>query len=229
MFVALGLVAAATARAADRQAPVLRQQPCRAYRPGLPFEIVVLIEDQSDLFDPKVIYRSPPGTKWRNLSLVADADGKTHRAVVPAAHLVGTLEYFVEAFDILGNGPGQLGNMDHPFVVNRDEAAEPCVVPATTDSPAFPPATPPPANPLVDVKLVAPSAKAPTEAPNPPPAPGICDGPDVPFYCEPWVWAVWGGVVVVSAVTVVVIVATGGKPSPESVDLEVTAVSPNAQ
>jgi hypothetical protein len=115
---------AGLAHAADRAAPELEHSPCSTYLPDHDYAVRVRITDQSPLFDPKVIYRSPPGGDWQSATLVGG--GGIYHAVIPAGALRGTLEYFIEAFDIQGNGPARYGTRTAPARVKPHDAAVIC-------------------------------------------------------------------------------------------------------
>ena len=234
--------------ARDRTPPVLQHTPCAAYRPGHDYVVRVRITDASPLFDPKVIYRSPAGAPWKTAPLTVA--GASYQAVIRAADLRGTLEYFVEAFDNNGNGPARYGTRNAPARVQAaadaavcaqypgdpEGAPPPAPKPRPPVAPPQPPVTTPPAT-------TAPPAKAPPPTTTPPPKgsalpgaleppkaeaeAGTCDATDRPLYCEPWLWGTVGGVVLAGVIIGVAVgVASSGSPPPDTWSVEIVGPSP---
>jgi hypothetical protein len=146
----LGAVVVTTTAAkkpADRTPPVITHTPpgtCPAPAGGTPVPCVVeaVIVDDSGVFDPTLLVRLH-GTQAYDRVPMRAVEGKkdTFSATVPPnLAAAGVVEYLVEAFDRLGNGPARVG----------DEAAPLLLAPAkvvTTTTPVDPPPPPPPPPP----------------------------------------------------------------------------------
>ncbi len=178
MAVLLGICAPALAQA-DTAMPTIIHEACAYYVAEKPFEIIVRIEDASELFDPKVIFRERGDRDWKNVPLTKQAS-EDYGAVIHTGKLRGSIEYFIETFDEHGNGPARLGSPEAPMRMRPTSEQYTC-------------AQVPPRAPAVIAESVdtTPAAPALTE-PAPEPAPRGCDQNDRPFYCEPWLWATVG-------------------------------------
>lgn len=76
------------------------------------------IEDDAGVFEPAVLYRWVGGDTFSRIPLlpVGDKPG-WFEAVLPAAMMQRDFEYFIEAFDEVGNGPARFGDESLPVVV----------------------------------------------------------------------------------------------------------------
>lgn len=81
---------------------------------GRELTISATIVDESPIFAPSVYFRRAGTSEYRLVAMNEVALGR-FEAVIPAHQVNGTLEYFIEAFDELGNGPSRAGSPDGPF------------------------------------------------------------------------------------------------------------------
>ncbi|MFC1610677.1 hypothetical protein ACFL6C_06955 [Myxococcota bacterium] len=176
----------APARAMDTLMPRIVHEACGEFAKSQPFEIRARFEDESQLFDPKVIYRTRTDSHWKHAPFIKDARTENFVATIRAKELRGPVEYFIEVFDEYGNGPARMGSPEAPIRVLPARNPEPCqqlptntVVTTTSGSS--------PANGMG------------ITTPGPPPLQGTCDREDRPLYCEPWLWGTLGVVVAAGA------------------------------
>ena len=188
--------AAGPALADDTTPPRIVHEPCSGYEKGKPFEVVARFLDESELFDPKVIYWTKADPQWRNIPFQRRGAGQDFVAVIPTAKVKGAINYFIEVFDVNGNGPARMGSGTAPIVLNPARGPTTCQqVPAAeatpwTVSPSAPPReTATPAAPIVPALT----------QPVVPPPPSACDSASPPLYCSGWLWT-----------TVAVVLAAGG-------------------
>src|SRR5712691_497630 len=149
------LLLTSAVRAEDTAAPVIEHKPVTSTERGVKFVAVFAkITDESKFF-PQVFFRYGAGPFEKPLDMKRVMGQKDMwGANIP---IKGDLvEYYVEAYDELGNGPGRAGDPDKPFRV--DTSGEPPVVVSAQPPPVA--ATPPPPPP----KRIEP-------APAPPPPP----------------------------------------------------------
>ncbi len=115
MAVVLVTFTAATARAADRRPPTITHTPVKTATVGVSIVIKAQIEDRSGIFAAAVYVRAAGATKYVPIQMKKTPSG--FEAVIPAQRVIGDLEYFVEAFDTLGNGPARRASPDAPYTV----------------------------------------------------------------------------------------------------------------
>ena len=175
-LVALSLSAAA--RAEDTAAPVISHQPIKYTERGAKFvPIFATITDESKIF-PQVFYRYGPGEFQKPLDMKPVKNVKNQwGANVP---LKGDLcEYYIEAYDELGNGPGRSGDPDRPYKVDTSGQGGMQVAEAPPPKPAPPP------------QAWAPKPTPPPPAPAPAPAP-VKHVAREPSGGRTWTWIVGG-------------------------------------
>ncbi|MBI3178884.1 MAG: hypothetical protein HYZ27_04445, partial [Deltaproteobacteria bacterium] len=95
------------------------------------------------------------------------------------AKLRGSLEYFIETFDEHGNGPARLGSPEAPLRMRPTTEEYSC-----EQVPPRPAGAPETTTPALTATVPEPAARG-------------CDQDDRPLYCEPWLWATVGTVVLV--------------------------------
>jgi hypothetical protein len=152
-----------SARAEDTSPPVVGHTPIKYTERGAKFvQVFAKITDESKFF-PQVFYRYGPGEYQKPIDMKAVKGLKDQwGANIPVK---GDLcEYYIEAYDELGNGPGRAGDPDKPFRV--DTSGQGGMVLAEAPKPAPAPAPAPKAAPLPP----PPPVRA-TPAPLPPPPP----------------------------------------------------------
>lgn len=140
-----GVLAAFPALAADTSPPVITHVPVAHTPEGQAVSIRARIEDQGEIFAPSVYVRPVGATDYDNIAMRKVLDA--YEAVVPAEQVDGDLEYFIEAFDEMGNGPAREGSPEAPL---RIQVYDPAKGPPGAVSVAPPPPpvlTPPPPPP----------------------------------------------------------------------------------
>ena len=161
------------ARADDTAAPVVEHTPIKSTERGAKFvQVFAKITDESKFF-PQVFFRYGPGEYQKPIDMKPVKGLKSEwGANVPVK---GDLcEYYIEAYDELGNGPGRAGDPDKPFRV--DTSGQIQVAEAPPPAPKAAPLPPPP-----PPKVVA--------APLPPPLPRQIAQAS---RGRTWTWAVGG-------------------------------------
>ena len=108
-------LAAPPAPSADSSLPSIEHEPVRSAVGGEPVKIEAQIEDPDGVFAPAVYVRPKGAPRFVNLRMTRTSTG--FEALIPAKSVVEDLEYFVEAFDQLGNGPAQQGSPQRPLLI----------------------------------------------------------------------------------------------------------------
>jgi len=98
----------------DRKPPKMVHEPITKATTGEPIEIRVTITDPSGVFEARLHYRLASGGEFLSASLVKTG-GDEYVATIPAAAVTGDVEYFLEAFDVHGNGPALVGSQPKPL------------------------------------------------------------------------------------------------------------------
>ena len=80
---------------------------------GQNIEVRVQFQDQSEIFEPKLYFRRVGELEYAAIDLSQGAKGEWV-GTIPATFVTRDLEYFLEAFDIMGNGPGRNGSPEKP-------------------------------------------------------------------------------------------------------------------
>jgi hypothetical protein len=197
--------------------PRIVHEACTEFEKGKPFAVLARFEDESQLFDPKVIFRTRSNSHWKHAAFTKDAGTESFRAVIERQELRGPLEYFIEVFDEYGNGPARMGSPDAPIRVVPARAPGECQqIPIAAAA----------------VTTTAGSKKDPNGIDNqgPPPPKEACDREDRPLYCEAWLWATVGAVAAAGIATGVYFGVAAGNDDPpppiDSVTLTVTGPNP---
>lgn len=184
------------AHSADTAAPVIRHSPCVSYEVGAAIEIRVEIRDDSELYDPKVLHRPRGAKRWRASVLRPGLEPSIYIATFEAPARPVDVEYFVQSFDIDGNGPASFGTTTEPIRLVASEAPEPCVqVP-------------------LPMTAVVESERGPLDAPPRPIEEPSLD--DVSFFENPIVWLVAGGVVAAAAAVGTIVALSRDDASPQA-------------
>jgi hypothetical protein len=142
----LAILFSASARAADTAAPVIEHTPVTSAPGGSKWvQIFAKVTDESKFF-PQVFFRYGSGDYQKPLDMKAVKGQKNQFGVnVPVKGDV--LEYYLEAYDELGNGPGRSGDPDKPWHVDVGEVRPAAPAPAPKPAPAPQVATAPPPAP----------------------------------------------------------------------------------
>lgn len=126
------LLLASAARADDTAAPVVAHTPVKTVAAGTKFvQVFARITDDSKFY-PQVFYRYAPGEYAKPLDMKPVKGQKDQfGANIPVQGRY--VEYYVEAYDEFGNGPGRAGDPEHPYRVDTGgevAQAEPAPKPA---------------------------------------------------------------------------------------------------
>lgn len=157
----------------DTAAPVIEHTPVTSTPRGSKFvQVFARITDESKFF-PQVFYRYGPGEFQKPLDMKPVKGMKSqYGANIPVKGDV--VEYYVEAYDELGNGPGRSGDPEKPWHVDTSGMGDAVAQAAPAAKPWTPPPAPAPA-PVVQA------------APPPPPRPVA-----VQRGGRTWTWVVGG-------------------------------------
>jgi hypothetical protein len=154
----LGLVLwALPARGADTRPPVVQHVPVSKAVRDSTVTIQATMTDEMALFAPTLYYRTPGTGEYASLRMQHRSD-----QCMASLKITGNLEYWIEVYDEVGNGPTRVGTPEKPLLVTVVESAEAL-------SEAVVAVVPPPALPI-------PATPAPTPGPPPPP---VLSWPDV--------------------------------------------------
>jgi hypothetical protein len=131
---------------------------------GQPIEVAAKLVGDTGVSNAKVFFRHVGEKEFKELPM-GNIGGDDYTATMPPIVVTGDLEYYLEAFDRFGNGPGRSGGPHVPYTITvTEKPAEPPpppVIVKTEEKPA-PVVAPPPAPVPVKPRLV----KAPFR-PNP--------------------------------------------------------------
>ena len=103
-LLALAVALPAAAFAEDNAPPKIVHTPVTSASPGVALKITADIVDESGIFEPKLHYRAAGSPKYLTTSMVLES-GSTYAGTITDTVLSGDVEYFLEAYDTLGNGP----------------------------------------------------------------------------------------------------------------------------
>lgn len=177
LFVATMLAATAALVAqspsGDNMPPSLTHVPFKEVMARHPVRFEVEIIDDSVVFEPRITWRLAGG-EWRMLPLTRSG-GDRFVADLPGEEVTGNIEYYVEAYDEHGNGPGRSGTPQKPHLLSV----------AAPDGPQI---------------ILAQVVEAPPDAlaGNAEPAPAPPAAPEQPSALAPWIALAAGAVVAVT-------------------------------
>ncbi len=144
--VAFALLASPAARAAAPVGPVVAHTPVTSAAPGGFVKVMAKVTDDVKVF-PQVFFRYDPAGQYEKALDMKPVKGEPHvyGANIPTRGAV--VEYYVEAYDEQGNGPGRVGSPEAPIhvTVGKEEpraSSQPAPAPAVAS-----PAQPSPWNP----------------------------------------------------------------------------------
>jgi hypothetical protein len=123
----LALALSASAGAQDL-APRIDHVPIKQVKKGEPFLVRALIVSQSGkaIFEPTLYLRLGGFSGFTRIAMKAAPLMKdVYEARVPAEHMGGDFDYYVEAYDEDGNGPGRVGSPEAPLSVSVVAPAPP--------------------------------------------------------------------------------------------------------
>lgn len=101
----------------DRDAPTISHEEVNSGLVGEPLRIVAVLRDPAGVFEPTVLYRLVGEQEFLRLPMRRTSDRYTYEAVLDGAMVTGEIEYFIEVFDRLGNGPARYGDAELPVRV----------------------------------------------------------------------------------------------------------------
>lgn len=105
----------------DKKAPVIRHTAIEVATEGAQVVISAEIRDDSGIFAPTLWYRFPGDDTYSSADLVYDGD-RVYTAKVTASRPV---EYWLEAYDELGNGPARSGTPEKPYRIRIEAPPAP--------------------------------------------------------------------------------------------------------
>ena len=135
---------------------------------GQSVEIAAKLVGDTGVSHAKVFFRKVGEKEFKELPM-GDIGGDNYTATMPASMVTVDLEYYLEAFDRHGNGPGRSGGPQVPYTITVTEKA--------------------PDAPTVVINR-APEDKG-SAAPPPPPPPARPRLVKVPFKANPGRWVAW--------------------------------------
>ncbi len=186
---------------ADTSPPRITHNPIERAPVGQAIVVKCEIVDESAIFAPSLLVRAK-GTKEFDTIDLKKTTSTTYEATIPAEQVTGDLEYVIEAFDEIGNGPARAGSPEAPLVI---KVFDPKTAP------------PPPPPPVVPVTEAGPEVAPPAE---PPPAEGSSGG----VHTKWWFWTLIGLAAAGGATAIIVVATSGGAPA--DVDLLISGPDP---
>ncbi len=150
------LFLASAARAEDTESPVITYSPPSAGNaPRGTFLVSAKITDASKVY-PQLFFRYRPGPYEKVIDMKPAKGKDVYEAMIPYGG--DRLEFYLEAYDDVGNGPGRAGSPEWPFRITLGELPSPPLVrskaPAATTAPA---ATKAPAPATATAKVATPA------------------------------------------------------------------------
>ena len=197
-------------RAADLQPPIMTHEPLAEAPRGRPVVIRARIEDESPVFAPALFLRPVGAPEYVAVRMTPTGEG-VFEARIPASEVQNDIEYFLEAFDNLGNGPARVGSPRAPLRIRLVEPEVP--VPSPTPPVKPKPEPPPPPVPVVSAQSVSPARAERSVAPD--------------LLEEWWFWALIGTAVVGGA-TATVLALSGSDEPRDFLTVEVTGPNPGS-
>jgi|GEM_PF-1429104 len=124
----LGLFLVSTsARAEDTAAPVIEHTPVTKADKGAIVSVVAKVTDESKFF-PQVFFRYTPGGSFEKPLDLRPIKNKKNMFGAAIPNKGPYVEYYLEAYDEFGNGPGRAGSPEAPFKVNLSGEEAPVAV-----------------------------------------------------------------------------------------------------
>lgn len=114
--------------APDTQAPRVLHAVVTKAVIGQNVDLKVQFQDESEIFEPKLYFRRVGELEYAAIDLTQGARGEWS-GTIPATFVTRPIEYFLEAFDIMGNGPGRNGSPEKPHTINVVTRIEPTQTP----------------------------------------------------------------------------------------------------
>jgi hypothetical protein len=116
---------------ADDQPPLFDHAPPAEFTRGQPLTIRATITSPAGrkIFEPKLYVRNP-GTEYVGVKMVETRQKNVFEAAVVPGLLFERLEYYLEAFDVEGNGPSRVASAKTPLSIRMVVPPEPVAPPA---------------------------------------------------------------------------------------------------
>jgi hypothetical protein len=120
----LALLATLLLAAADTAAPTIDHTPAAKAPRGKELVIEARITDPSGVFGSTLYWRPALEQKYIVVELTAEG-GNLFTGAIPGARMNNEVEYYIESYDQLGNGPARAGSPENPFLVVVHDAVVP--------------------------------------------------------------------------------------------------------
>ncbi len=106
----------------DTQAPtIIHHTEEQEYPLQQSIEVIAEIRDNSGIFEPRVYYRLVGSKDYSSVDMVLKND--KHVGAIPGYIVTGSIEYYIEAFDVNGNGPAREGSPETPHILKVSQSA----------------------------------------------------------------------------------------------------------
>jgi hypothetical protein len=128
---------AAKAPKVDTKPPKITHVAVDRAETEMALTLTAKIADESEIFEPTVYYRLAGSTKFLTLRMKNER-GAMFIATIPGPEVTGDIEYFIEAYDVHGNGPSRYASNEVPHKISVP--AKPA--PAVDDTPKANPSEP---------------------------------------------------------------------------------------
>jgi hypothetical protein len=115
-WVSLCLAAPVNAAKTDVLGPRVLHEVVSKGTLGSTVDVTAKMEDESGIFEPKVYFRRIGESEFNAIDMLSKPNG-IWVASIPATLVTRDIEYFVEAFDTMGNGPTRHGTPDRPHFI----------------------------------------------------------------------------------------------------------------
>lgn len=94
--------------------PEVLLEPILRAELGVGIVIEAEIVDPHGVFDPKLYFRPIGDTRYMSIGMQSTGYANRYRGEIPGTSVVAPMEYFIEAYDKLGNGPGRSATPARP-------------------------------------------------------------------------------------------------------------------
>lgn len=107
----------AAKEAADTAGPAIQHTPVAQATLNQEVRFEAEIDDPAGVFEPMIYWRLLGGGTYFQAAMEGKLGTRSYSGVIPASKVTGDIEYFLEAYDKLGNGPSRSGSAEKPLVV----------------------------------------------------------------------------------------------------------------
>jgi hypothetical protein len=104
----------------ETAAPTILHEPVKNATQGQGVNILANILDKSGVKAAHLHYKSSDDVYFRTVPMNKGIDGNYKAQIPPRSARSGDVAYYVEATDLLGNGPARLGSPKEPLVIHLD-------------------------------------------------------------------------------------------------------------